>query len=111
MFSYSELTGWSLRFQTPQLDWDVTHVALSNRRGELGPKLLACASDQHVRLWTGDASRSQLTEVTRQVQADLSRLNLVGAASASPTTPAPAATPPSPGTSATQPSACHGAHR
>ena len=75
--SYSDLNGWTVRFISPQLDWDVTHLALSNRRGEHGPKLVACANDVQVRMWAGgDASRPQLVEITRQQQADLSRLSM-----------------------------------
>ena len=77
-----------MRFVSPRLDWEVTHLALSCRRGENGLKLVACANESQVRMWAGgDASRPHLVEISRQQQADLSRLSL------NTNSPAPGGTP------------------
>jgi len=69
-YRYQESTGWLLRFQTEVLKNEIDHVALNNKYGESGDKMVAASSGSIVSLWVcSDPSKGLVSsfDVGRQV--------------------------------------------
>ena len=59
-YSFNEAIGWTLRYVSPTVPADIEHVAISNKFGEIGAKMVAVSYGPTVRLFacgSGEGSR------------------------------------------------------
>ena len=50
-YSFNEAIGWTLRYVSPTVPADIEHVAISNKFGEIGAKMVAVSYGPTVRLF------------------------------------------------------------